>query len=182
MMKNPLVGGILVSALCLGVLLNRQSLAESYQTQSTAQPDQVGLQPPSAVPPLTGHSLSIDRSKDNPVNLEQLGQPPAVEEPAHHFMATAYSLRGRTASGRRAGHGVIAADHRVLPLGTRVRLEAGPYTGEYVVADTGSAVRGREIDIWVPSESEAVRFGRRRVKLIVLQRPAKRAPRVKMSR
>jgi len=93
----------------------------------------------------------------------------AVEsEPAQSFVATAYSLRGRTASGRMVGKGIIAADRRLLPLGTRVRIDAGPYTGEYVVADTGGAVRGRKIDVWVPSTGEAMRFGRRSVKLTVL--------------
>ncbi|MFL6210963.1 MAG: 3D domain-containing protein [Pyrinomonadaceae bacterium] len=84
------------------------------------------------------------------------------------FTATAYSLRGRTASGRTVARGLIAADRRVLPLGTRVRLEAGAYSGEYLVADLGGAVRGRKIDIWMPSTSEAMRFGRRAIKLTIL--------------
>ena len=90
--------------------------------------------------------------------------------PVVTFTATAYSLRGRTATGGSVRRGIIAADRRVLPLGTRVRLEAGSYSGEYVVADTGGAVRGRKIDIWVPQTSEAMRFGRRPVKLTVLTR------------
>ena len=64
--------------------------------------------------------------------------------------------------------GVIAADPRHLPLGSRVRIDAGSYSGEYVVADTGSMVRGRRIDIWTPSSREAMRFGKRLVKLTVL--------------
>lgn len=64
--------------------------------------------------------------------------------------------------------GMIAADRTVLPLGTRVRLEAGAYSGEYLVTDTGGAIRGRKIDIWIPSSGEALRFGRRKVKLTVL--------------
>jgi 3D (Asp-Asp-Asp) domain-containing protein len=91
-------------------------------------------------------------------------------EPPVTFTATAYALRGRTASGRYVSRGIIAADRRVLPIGTRVRLQAGSYSGEYLVADTGGAVRGRKIDIWVPSTSEAMRFGRRSVKLTVLSR------------
>ncbi|MCA1633309.1 MAG: 3D domain-containing protein [Acidobacteria bacterium] len=95
------------------------------------------------------------------------------------YTATAYSLRGRTASGRMVSRGLIAADRRVLPLGTRVRLQAGSYSGEYLVADTGGAVRGRLIDIWMPSTSEAMRFGRRPIKLTVLSRvrPRVTAPR-----
>jgi 3D (Asp-Asp-Asp) domain-containing protein len=91
------------------------------------------------------------------------------------YIATAYSLPGKTASGMRVAKGVIAADPRVLPLGTRVRLEAGPYSGEYIVADTGSAVRGRKIDVWVPSNREACRFGRRNIKLSVLSYGGRRA-------
>ena len=94
------------------------------------------------------------------------------------YTATAYSLGGKTASGQRVAKGLIAADPRVLPLGTRVRLEAGPYSGEYLVADTGGGVKGKRIDIWTPSSHEANRFGRRIVKLTVLSYPVKRkAPR-----
>ena len=93
------------------------------------------------------------------------------------YVATAYSLRGRTASGQMVAKGLIAADPRHLPLGSRVRIEAGAYSGEYVVADTGGLVRGRRIDIWTPSSREAMRFGRRTVKLTVLSLGArKRAP------
>ena len=96
---------------------------------------------------------------------------------AQKFTATAYALRGRTASGATVRRGLIAADRRVLPLGSRVRLEAGAYSGEYLVADRGGAVRGRIIDIWVPSTREAMRFGRRPVKLTVLSYGAKPATR-----
>jgi 3D (Asp-Asp-Asp) domain-containing protein len=92
----------------------------------------------------------------------------APVRPTQTYMATAYSLRGRTASGKYVAKGLIAADPSVLPLGSRVRLDAGPYSGEYLVADTGGAVRGRHIDIWTPSSREAMRFGRRNVKLTVL--------------
>lgn len=99
--------------------------------------------------------------------------------PATHYVATAYSLRGRTASGLPVSKGIIAADPRVLPLGSRVRIEAGSFSGEYLVADTGGMVRGKRIDIWTPSSREAMRFGRRTVKLTVLSLGGKKrsAPR-----
>lgn len=90
-----------------------------------------------------------------------------VAEP-QRFSATAYTLRGKTASGRPVAKGLIAADRRVLPLGSRVRLEAGSYSGVYTVADTGAKVRGKKVDIWMPSNREARRFGRRPIKLTVL--------------
>jgi 3D (Asp-Asp-Asp) domain-containing protein len=90
------------------------------------------------------------------------------------YVATAYSLRGRGASGMGVRKGTIAADPRVLPFGTRVRLDAGPYSGEYLVTDSGSAVKGNKIDVWVPTNKEACRFGRRTVKLTVLSYGARR--------
>ena len=113
--------------------------------------------------------------------LGNLGAKIAVQEayvvPPTNYVATAYSLRGRTASGRPVAKGLIAADPRHLPLGSRVRLEAGAYSGEYLVADTGSLVRGRRIDIWIPTSREAMRFGRRTVKLTVLSLGSKRRTR-----
>lgn len=79
------------------------------------------------------------------------------------FTATAYCLQGRTANGMGVRRGLIAADPRVLRLGSRINLGAGSYSGSYLVADTGGAVKGRRLDIWMPSCSEARRFGRRSV-------------------
>jgi len=135
--------------------------------------------------PLSAETVLPQQPKPNqttaeaiaPVTLElpsrgELGGKIADEEdyavaPAS-YVATAYSLRGRTASGQMVSRGLIAADPRFLPLGSRVRLQAGPYSGEYLVADTGGMVRGRRIDIWTPSSREAMRFGKRVVKLTVL--------------
>jgi 3D (Asp-Asp-Asp) domain-containing protein len=132
--------------------------------------------------PLTTKPLAIGEATA-PVAVDvpakgNLGEKIAVEEayvvaPAN-YVATAYSLRGRTASGRFVAKGLIAADPRHLPLGSRVRLEAGAYSGEYLVADTGTLVRGRRIDIWTPSTREAMRFGRRTVKLTVLSLGSKK--------
>lgn len=84
------------------------------------------------------------------------------------FKATAYCLKGRTASGSGVRRGIVAADRRVLPLGTRIQISAGAYSGTYTVADTGGAVKGNKIDIWVSSCAEANRFGRRTVLVNVL--------------
>ena len=91
-----------------------------------------------------------------------------------HYTATAYAFRGRTATGQKVAKGIIAADPRVLPMGSRVRLEAGTWSGEYLVADTGGAIKGKRIDIWVPTTREAFSFGRRKVKLTVLSFGGKR--------
>ncbi|MEW6126874.1 MAG: 3D domain-containing protein [Acidobacteriota bacterium] len=89
---------------------------------------------------------------------------------AGEFHATAYCLKGRTATGEYVRRGIVAADPKILPLGTLVHIEAGKYSGVYKVADTGGAIRGRRIDIYVPSYSEAVSFGRKKIKIKVLGR------------
>jgi 3D (Asp-Asp-Asp) domain-containing protein len=101
-----------------------------------------------------------------PLGHRRPGPPPRLAE----YEATAYSIQGRTAAGTSTRRGIVAADPAVLPLGSRIRLhDAGPYSGEYVVEDTGRSIDGREIDIYVPSNAEARRFGRRRVKVEVLR-------------
>ncbi len=95
-----------------------------------------------------------------PVNVKVVGS----------YRATAYCLKGRTANGGGVRRGIVAADPRVLPLGTRIQLSAGSYTGIYTVADTGGAVKGRILDIWMPSCVEAVRFGRKTVGVSVVGR------------
>ncbi len=85
------------------------------------------------------------------------------------FTATAYCLKGRTAMGHSVRKGIIAADPRVLKLGSKVRLGAGAYSGEYLVSDTGGRIKGNKIDIWVPNCSEARRFGRRTVQIEMAQ-------------
>ena len=85
------------------------------------------------------------------------------------FTATAYCLKGRTAMGHGVRRGVIAADPRLLRLGSSVLLNAGNYSGQYLVSDTGGGVRGRHIDIWVPSCAEARRFGRRTISVSLVE-------------
>ena len=93
------------------------------------------------------------------------------------FHATAYCLKGRTASGVTTRPGVIAADPRVLPIGTVVHLRAGRYTGTYTVLDTGGRIKGRRVDVYVPTHREAMQFGRRPVKIKVISRSSGKADR-----
>lgn len=148
----------------------------------------VGLIAFSATPSIADPQSQIQTSKATKAD-EQTAEgksgseaAPATIAPvvaASNYVATAYSLKGRTASGRMVSRGLIAADPRLLPLGSRVRLEHPGYSGEYLVADTGGMIRGRRIDIWIPTSREAMRFGKRTVKLTVLSYPAKRSKRSK---
>ncbi len=95
---------------------------------------------------------------------------PRRDERQMQFEATAYSIEGKTAAGTRTREGTVAADPALLPLGTRIRVsEAGRYSGEYVVRDTGRTIKGREIDIYLANDAEAKRFGRKSVRVEVLR-------------
>ena len=86
------------------------------------------------------------------------------------MLATAYCDRGPTRSGVRAQRGVVAADLRRLPLGTRVRVLAPgqPYAGVYTVLDSGSKITGHDLDIFMPSCRGAKQFGKRSVQVRIL--------------
>jgi len=185
---------IIAGALLFGLVIfsAKPSIAETllspFQQEDTVQPNQqkgpIGLREnlrkAEAEDSLTTAGKVISDSNglpDSSTSGKAVDETEGAIVPATNYVATAYSLRGKTASGRMVSKGIIAADPRVLPLGSRVRLDVPGYHGEYLVADTGGLIRGRRIDIWIPSSREAMRFGRRTVKLTVLSYPAKRAKR-----
>lgn len=72
---------------------------------------------------------------------------------------------GITASGMKARHGVVAVDPRVIPLGTKLYIEG---YGNAIAGDTGGAIKGNRIDLFYNSRSAALNFGRRQVKVTIL--------------
>ncbi len=64
-------------------------------------------------------------------------------------------------------HGVVAVDPRVIPLGSHLYI---PGYGRAVAGDTGGAIIGHRIDLAFNSYGDAIRFGRRPVKVYVLNR------------
>jgi peptidoglycan lytic transglycosylase len=92
------------------------------------------------------------------------------------FTATATTITGTTAKGTFTRRGGVAADPAILPLGSRIRVSgAGAYSGVYSVTDTGPAIKGRRIDIYMPNRTAAKRFGRKPVMVHVLSRGKKRS-------
>lgn len=90
----------------------------------------------------------------------------------HVCSATAYYSGGEngaawtTATGHAVGVGIIAADPKVFPYHTRMFIQstAGSRTyGVSQVEDCGGAVNGYTLDLWFPSYSDCVSWGRRNV-------------------
>ena len=76
------------------------------------------------------------------------------------FEATAYTGGGTTATGTRARGGEIAVDPSVIPLGTSVYVEG---FGVLRAEDTGGAIKGHIIDIYMSSGAACRSWGRRNV-------------------
>ena len=83
------------------------------------------------------------------------------------FEATAYCYTGnRTATGTWPSRGTIAVDPEVIPLGTRLHIEG---YGEGIAEDTGGAIKGEIIDLYMESEAECWEFGRRQVEVRIIK-------------
>ena len=87
------------------------------------------------------------------------------------YSATAYCKGITTASGVPVQSGILASDPQLLPVGSVVELDGLPqkYNGIYTVLDTGPAVQGREVDVYMWSCNEALAFGRRPIHLTVMR-------------
>lgn len=96
----------------------------------------------------------------------------SAEDPKVIIMtATAYCDVGTTASGLPSGPGKVAVDPKVIPLGTKLLIEtldSWPSYGHAVAADTGGAVKGYIVDLWYASYDKCIEFGRRKVKVTIL--------------
>lgn len=87
------------------------------------------------------------------------------------FSATAYCKGTTTASGVNVRTGIAAADPDLLPVGSVVQVDqlGERYDGVYTIMDTGPAVHGRHIDIYMWSCHEALQLGRRKMLLTVMR-------------
>ena len=85
------------------------------------------------------------------------------------FQATAYCITGITKSGVPVAPGHVAADPKIIPLGSLIYVESILKCGYYQVTDTGRLIKGKIIDIFIPSYKGSIEFGRRNVKVKVLQ-------------
>lgn len=87
------------------------------------------------------------------------------------FSATAYCKGTTTTSGATVQTGIAAADPELLPVGSVIQVDnlGSRYNGIYTIMDTGPAVQGRQIDLYMWSCNEALSFGRRKMALNVLR-------------
>jgi rare lipoprotein A len=95
---------------------------------------------------------------------------PARKAGRRKFTAIAHSVEGKSADGSQSRKGTVAADPKVLPLGSKIRISgAGAYSGEYTVIDSGGGIKGNVIDIYMSSVGEARKFGTKKVEVEILE-------------
>jgi len=90
----------------------------------------------------------------------------AIEMIATAYTAGCYGCSGITAIGLPAGHGIVAVDPRVIPLGTRLYVNG---YGPAIAGDTGGAIKGNRIDLGFDTYAAAASFGKQPVRVYILK-------------
>jgi len=170
-----------------GVMIDKKLLASNVLEEPVDEIVAVGVKPlPEDVPEAVAYqrpatqTVRQNTSQSAPRSASQA--PQAVAQVASRgdadlrasdsfvVEATAYTHTGdATASGIMPYVGVVAVDPSVIPMGTNLYVEGYGYAK---AADTGSAIKGNRIDVFLDSESQAVQWGRRDVTVHILDEPA----------
>ncbi len=155
-----------------GVEVSREKISEEVVTPAIEKITEIGTKRSSSSPNViaaagtiqTSRSGNLAYSKVITLNATAYDASSCGKSPSH----PAYGI---TATGRRAGYGIVAVDPNVIPLGSTLYIETadGSYVyGHAIAADTGGAIKGNRIDLCYDTRQEALNFGRRQVKVYVL--------------
>lgn len=110
--------------------------------------------------------LGYSQPKGPEVRITDIGWP-ETQYATISMEVTAYCYTGhRTASGTWPKKGTVAADTSVLPFGTKVYI---PGYGVGTVEDRGGAIKGNRLDVYLPSERDAIWWGRKNVDVTILE-------------
>ncbi len=155
-----------------GIEVSRSVINETVTKEPVSQIREIGKKPvvanytiASAGTVQTSRSGSLAYSKVITANATAYDASSCGKSPSH----PAYGI---TATGAKAGYGIVAVDPSVIPLGSKLYIESadGSYVyGSAVAADTGGAIKGNRIDLCFNTRAEAIRFGRRPVKVYILR-------------
>lgn len=82
--------------------------------------------------------------------------------------ATAYTGYSTTSTGQKPVWGSIAVDPRVIPYGTKVYIPQ--FDKVFVANNTGGAIKGNKIDIYMNTKKQCYDWGRRNIEIQILGR------------
>ncbi|WWB87966.1 LysM peptidoglycan-binding domain-containing protein [Priestia aryabhattai] len=147
-----------------------QAQTEQQQAQAEqAQKEQQQAQAEQAQKEQQQAQAEQAQKQQQPAESSQQASGKSMTVEATAYTANCAGCSGTTATGvdlkANPNQKVIAVDPSVIPLGSKVYVEG---YGEAVAADTGGAIKGNRIDVFVPSEGDAQQFGRKSVKITVM--------------
>ncbi|PFJ49349.1 cell wall-binding protein, partial [Priestia megaterium] len=141
-----------------------QAAAQAQAAQEQAQKEQEQAQ---AAAQAQAAQEQAAQQQQQQSQQQASGKSMTVEATA--YTANCAGCSGTTATGvnlkSNPNQRVIAVDPSVIPLGSKVYVEG---YGQAVAADTGGAIKGNRIDVFVSSDSAAQDWGRRSVKITVI--------------
>jgi 3D (Asp-Asp-Asp) domain-containing protein/LysM repeat protein len=106
---------------------------------------------------------------EEPVPVETQAETKEITVTATAYTASCEGCSGITATGVNIKDNpdkkVISVDPTVIPLGTEVYVEGYGYA---VAADTGGAIKGNKIDVFIPDKQDAINWGKQQVEVKIL--------------
>jgi len=103
------------------------------------------------------HLDTIKEDDNNYIVMEASAYTKSVEEQTY---------KGITKSGTQVSRGTVSVDPRIIPLKTKLYIEG---YGEAIALDTGGAIKGNRIDLYMETKKEAFKFGRKDVKVFIIK-------------
>jgi len=140
---------------------------EAYapSTSNTASKDHT----PEANDPSTSNSASKHRTPEVNAPSTSNSASKEITVKASAYTASCEGCTGITATGinlkTNPNAKVISVDPAIIPLGSKVYVEG---YGEAIAGDTGGAIKGNRIDVFVPSQQDAINFGVKQLKVTIL--------------
>jgi 3D (Asp-Asp-Asp) domain-containing protein/peptidoglycan hydrolase-like protein with peptidoglycan-binding domain len=135
------------------------------ETEEAQEPAEETVEEPAATEEPAVEEAEVQEEEAAPASSDQA----TFEMEATAYTAYCEGCSGVTATGidlrENPNQKVVAVDPSVIPLGSRVHVEG---YGEAIAGDTGGAIQGHKVDLYMASKDDAINFGRQTVTVTVL--------------
>ena len=132
--------------------------------------DKLVLDGSKVIQPKVSAATKTSVASNTPVETKSPTAQQELTMNASAYTASCTGCSGITATGinlkANPNQKVISVDPNVIPLGSRVWVEG---YGEAIAGDTGGAIKGNKIDVFIPTQQEALNWGRKTVKVKILK-------------
>ncbi|KGA82068.1 peptidoglycan-binding protein [Lysinibacillus fusiformis] len=139
--------------------------ATAPSTSTTASKDSA----PEATAPFTSTTASKENAPEANASSTNKTAAKEIIVEASAYTASCEGCSGITSTGMNLKTNpnakVISVDPAVIPLGSKVYVEG---YGEAIAGDTGGAIKGKRIDVFFPSQQDAINFGVKQLKVTIL--------------